>query len=486
MRRARTIRGQVTAGFAGCLTVILLMVLVATLALMTVARDKNAVIDHRAPLVAQAHELDSLFNAKSVAVRGFALTGDENYLTQMRGLDQRLDSLLSTMTANADAEQKATLASVAQGDDDWDKQIQALVAERRKSGSADRIGETLESRLFPAFSQVNSGLDAVIATEEAAIDRAIEESKKHQQGAFVTLWSLALLGFASAAAFAAWITRRINGTLTRLAVQVSEAAHSILVGVQQQVAGATEQAAAVQQTVATVDELVQTAEQAVERAQDVSGRAQQSVRVSEEGSLAIDSSSAGMTDIRDQVDVIARSILELSQRSQMIKDIVGSVESIAAETHLLALNAAIEAARAGEHGRGFSVVAGEVKTLADQSRAATAKVSRILSEIEQSTTAAVLATEEGTKSAQVGAELVTQAGQTIQELAETISTSLLAAEQIAASSRQQAAATVQISQAMRNVDTVMEQNVEAARASEQTASTLTEAARQMKLLVGID
>jgi methyl-accepting chemotaxis protein len=109
-----------------------------------------------------------------------------------------------------------------------------------------------------------------------------------------------------------------------------------------------------------------------------------------------------------------------------------------------------------------------------------------LGEIEQSTTAAVLATEEGTKSAQVGAELVTQAGQTIQELAETISTSLLAAEQIAASSRQQAAATVQISQAMRNVDTVMEQNVEAARASEQTASTLTEAARQMKLLVGID
>jgi methyl-accepting chemotaxis protein len=242
----------------------------------------------------------------------------------------------------------------------------------------------------------------------------------------------------------------------------------------------------VQQTVATVDELVQTAEQAVERAQDVSGRAHQSVRVSEEGSLAIDSSSAGMTDIRDQVDAIARSILELSQRSQMIKDIVRSVESIADETHLLALNAAIEAARAGEHGRGFSVVAGEVKTLADQSRAATAKVSRILGEIEQSTTAAVLATEEGTKSAQVGAELVGQAGKTIQELAETISTSLLAAEQIAASSRQQAAATVQISQAMRNVDTVMEQNVEAARASEQTASTLTEAARQMKLLVGID
>jgi methyl-accepting chemotaxis protein len=486
VRRSRTIRRQVTAGFAGCLTVILLMVLVATLALNTVSRDKNAVIEHRAPLVAQAYELESLFNAKSVAVRGFALTGDESLLTELHGLDERLDSLLTTMTAGADAKQQATLATVAQGDDEWDKEIETLVAERRKTGSADSVGETLESRLFPAFSQVTSGLDTVITTEQAAIDRAIEESNKHEQGAFVTLWGLAVLGFAAAAGIAAWITRRINGALTRLAVQVNEAAHSILVGVQQQVAGATEQAAAVQQTVATVDELVQTAEQAVDRAEDVSGRAQQSVRVSEEGSLAIDSSSAGMADIHEQVDAIARSILELSQRSQMIKDIVGSVESIADETHLLALNAAIEAARAGEHGRGFSVVAGEVKALADQSRAATAKVSRILGEIEQSTTAAVLATEEGTKSTQAGAELVAQAGKTIQELAETISTSLLAAEQIAASSRQQAAATVQISQAMRNVDTVMEQNVEAARASEQTASTLTEAARQMKLLVGID
>ena len=486
MRRARTIRRQVTAGFAACLTVILLMAVVATLALMTVARDKNAVIDHRAPLVAQAHELDSLFNAKSSAVRGFALTGDESQLTQLHGLDERFESLLATIAANADDVRKSALAAVAQGDDEWDQVAEALAAERRKAGSADGVGAMLESRLFPAFSQVTSGLDTVIADEQAAIERAIEESDKHQEGAFFVLWVLAVLGFAGAAAVAAWITRRINGALSRLAVQVSEAAHSILVGVQQQVAGATEQAAAVQQTVATVDELVQTAEQAVERAQDVSGRAQQSVRVSEEGSLAIDSSSAGMTDIREQVDAIARSILELSQRAQMIRDIVGTVESIAEETHLLALNAAIEAARAGEHGRGFSVVAGEVKTLADQSRAATAKVSRILGEIEQSTTAAVMATEEGTKSAQVGAELVAQAGKTIQELAETISTSLLAAEQIAASSRQQAAATVQISQAMRNVDAVMEQNVEAARASEQTASALNEAARQMKLLVGVD
>jgi methyl-accepting chemotaxis protein len=193
-----------------------------------------------------------------------------------------------------------------------------------------------------------------------------------------------------------------------------------------------------------------------------------------------------MSDIRAQVEAIAASILELSERAQSIGEVVDTVEQIAAETHLLALNAAIEAARAGEHGRGFAVVAGEVKNLADQSKTATSQVSRILSEIEQGTGAVVIATEEGTKSSQAGAELVARAGETITQLAETIAAASLAAEQIAASSRQQAAATVQISEAMRNVDTVMEQNVASARQAEATAQALTSASDEMKQLVGAD
>jgi methyl-accepting chemotaxis protein len=188
--------------------------------------------------------------------------------------------------------------------------------------------------------------------------------------------------------------------------------------------------------------------------------------------------------IDHQVGAIAQRILELTERAKSIGDIVDTVEEIARETHLLALNAAIEAARAGEHGHGFAVVAAEVRNLADQSKAATADVTRILGQIEQGTGAAVMATEEGTKSTEAGTELIARAGTTIGQLAEIIRSATLAAEQIAASSRQQAAATVQISQAMRNVDTVMEQNVAAARQAEQTAQALTEAAQQMKQLVG--
>ena len=87
-----------------------------------------------------------------------------------------------------------------------------------------------------------------------------------------------------------------------------------------------------------------------------------------------------------------------------------AVNALADQSKLLALNASIEAARAGEEGRGFAVVAMEVRQLAEQSRSATARVRDILSEIQQATNTAVMVTEEGSKGAEQGIELVERTG----------------------------------------------------------------------------
>lgn len=480
-----TIGRQVALGFAVCLAALVVMTILATRSLGQVADAKDSVIEHRSPLVAQAYELSGLFAQKSVAARGFLLTGNEDDIATLKTLDESFSKLLTTMTAAAGPSQAASLGAVKDGDEAWDAVANGVIAQYRKTGMTPALGASVESRLLPAYSAVSKALSAVIDQETTAIDQAVDESDQAQHRVMAVLWILAGSTLVLATGLALWMSRRVGRQLTELALSVDEAANDILTGVQQQVAGATEQAVAVQQTAATIDELVQTAEQAVARAQDVSQRAQRSVEVAERGNLAVEDSSAAMRDVREHVEGIAQSILHLSQRAQLIGDIVTTVESISAETHLLALNAAIEAARAGEHGSGFSVVAGEVKSLADQSRAATARVTTILAEIEQGTSAAAMATEAGSRTAERGVDLVAQTKQTIEELAETISSAALAVEQIAAASRQQAAATAQISQAMRNVDTVMEQNVAGARQSETTGGRLAEASRKMKTLVGV-
>ena len=135
--------------------------------------------------------------------------------------------------------------------------------------------------------------------------------------------------------------------------------------------------------------------QTAERAQAVAQAARQSVETSRAGQDAVTNTIEGMARIRRQVEDIAENILALAERTQQIGEIIDTVNSFADQSKLLALNASIEAARAGEEGRGFAVVALEVRQLAEQSQAATARVRDILNEIQQATNTAVMVTEEG-------------------------------------------------------------------------------------------
>ncbi|QLH36673.1 MAG: hypothetical protein HWD61_11490 [Parachlamydiaceae bacterium] len=99
---------------------------------------------------------------------------------------------------------------------------------------------------------------------------------------------------------------------------------------------------------------------------------------------------------------ISDSIVKLSKFGQSIGEIVDTVNEFTERSNLLAVNAAIEAAKAGENGKGFAVVAHEIRTLAEQSKSANFQIRSILDEIQNSTTAAVLATEQGSKAAEKG------------------------------------------------------------------------------------
>jgi len=163
-----------------------------------------------------------------------------------------------------------------------------------------------------------------------------------------------------------------------------------------------------------------------------------------------------------------------------IGEIVSVVAEIADQTNLLALNAAIEASRAGEHGRGFSVVASEIRTLADQSKTATTRVRRILMEIQKSTNAAVVGAEEGSKSVGRALETVKEAGETIRQLEAIIGDSARSVAQIAASAGQQKAGMKQIHDAMHYIQQASSQNLSAIRQAEEAAKDLNELGSRLR------
>ena len=104
-----------------------------------------------------------------------------------------------------------------------------------------------------------------------------------------------------------------------------------------------------------------------------------------------------MQTLKQKIQIIAELIIELTNYVKQIGTTVSIVENISEQTNMLALNAAVEAARAGEYGKGFAVVASEIRKLADESKQATAKITNLVVDIEQTTSSTIVATEDGAK-----------------------------------------------------------------------------------------
>ncbi len=246
---------------------------------------------------------------------------------------------------------------------------------------------------------------------------------------------------------------------------------------------ATETASAVSETTSTVEEVKHTSQLSKQKAKYVSDAAQKSVQISQSGIQSVVETTNGMNNINSQMNIIADTIIKLSEQSQAISDILTTVNDLTEQSNLLAVNASIEAAKAGEHGKGFSVVAHEVRSLAEQSKQSTSQIKLILNDIQKAMNAAVLATEHGNKAVDKGVKQSSESGNSIRTLADSISESAQAAAQILASVQEQMVGLEQISLAMSNIKEVINQNVASTKQVETSANSLNDLGKNLQKLI---
>lgn len=240
---------------------------------------------------------------------------------------------------------------------------------------------------------------------------------------------------------------------------------------------------AVTETTTTVEEVKQAARMASDKSKDVARMAEESVRVSSDGRKATEETVSRMNMIKSQMESVGETVVRLSEHSQAIEEIIQSVQDLADQSNLLAVNASIEAARAGEHGKGFSIVAHEIKTLADQSKESTDQIRSILDETRKWVSAVVMATEQGTKAVDKGVEQSLKAGEAISALSKSVTESAHAASVIRTSSEQQFSGVDQVSSAMAGIDKAVHQNLAGTQDLEGAVQRLKDLGHQLRLLV---
>ncbi len=271
-----------------------------------------------------------------------------------------------------------------------------------------------------------------------------------------------------------YLIRQTQESSRRLAQSSSE----ILSATEQQASGSAEQAASISQTTATMEELAATYRQIADNANQVVKLAEASLGSAESGQQAVLNTLGSMEEIKTRAQTSAEKILTLGERSQQIGQVLSIINNIADQTKILALNAAIEAARAGEAGRGFSVVAIEIRKLAESVVDSTDEISTIMTEIQSAANELVLSTEQELKQVQEGVDLAHVTGDSFDQILEMIEQTTMSSKEISAGTQQQRSATEQVVKAMKEVAAVAQQTAAGSRQVASAAEVLAGIARE--------
>ena len=200
-------------------------------------------------------------------------------------------------------------------------------------------------------------------------------------------------------------SRRISNTLDGFTNLIAKSSDDIALKVENQEAIANEQASSVSQTTSTVDSLGATSRRSAVQAEESAKSASTALTLAESGAETVEQTRIGMESLKERVREIAEQIINLSEQTEQIAGVSELVGDLANQTNMLALNAAVEAARAGEYGKGFGVVAGEIRKLADQSRKSADRINNLVTDVQAAMNSAVMVTDEGKKTAESSIEL---------------------------------------------------------------------------------
>jgi methyl-accepting chemotaxis protein len=232
------------------------------------------------------------------------------------------------------------------------------------------------------------------------------------------------------------------GHIKEAVAAIHNASHEIAQGNTDLSKRTEQQAASLEQTAWSIEELTYNVKQNAENAQQANQLAASATQVAGKGGEVV----ARVVETMDAINASSKKIV----------DIIGVIDGIAFQTNILALNAAVEAARAGEQGRGFAVVASEVRNLAQRSAAAAKEIKALIND--------------SVVKVGLGAELVGEAGSTMNEIVSSIKRVTDIMAEISSASQEQSSGIETVNASIAEMDNVTQQNAalveEAAAAAE--------------------
>ncbi|SRR5579883_673098 len=343
-----------------------------------------------------------------------------------------------------DPKQKESLNTMLTKADAFTEGTQKVL-EQVKAGNINQAIKLTDELRLNDIDQIH---DQIVAQQIALLTKKQTEDKAAETFLTLVIVFGTIISVIATLASSLLITLGINKKLQQSASEITASSSQIAATIEQQERVTSQQASSVHETTTTMDELEASFRQSAEQAKAAVAAAQKVLHLSENGTKAVGENLEGMFILEKKVEAIADQMVHLSEQANQIGMISQVVSDLANQTDMLAINSAVEAVRAGEHGKGFSIVANEIRRLADQSQRGAEKIYALVSEIQNAINSTVMVTEEGTKTVKTSVKIAQNTEQTFVGVEEGVNLVVLNNQQISLNLKQQLDGIQQVVQAM--------------------------------------
>ena len=267
------------------------------------------------------------------------------------------------------------------------------------------------------------------------------------------------------------------------AERVHAAAQDIAIAVDGQAAVSTEMSSSVAEITSTMEELSASSTQIAEHSKSVVDVANKTLDGSRKGSEAMQVVLSRMNDIRADNQHSLQEIVDLGHKSKQISKVMDIINAVADQTKLIAFNAALEASSAGEAGKRFSVVASEIRRLADNVTDSTGNIETKISEIQDAISRLVITSEKGASNIAAGTAASANTADKLGAMINAASHAVSAAQQISLSTQQQKTASGQVVVALREIVTASALTTQSITRISQISRDMTSLSARLDVLV---
>ena len=266
--------------------------------------------------------------------------------------------------------------------------------------------------------------------------------------------------------------REIVASVSLASVQVNDASEEIVATARNQAGAVAEQVSGLEEITQTMSALTGTANAISEQAVGMKSLAQEMGQDVQRGQTALDNSRESMGQIVDQNGVTVDRINKLYEQSESIIAVIDIIDNISDRLDLLALNAALEGSRAGEVGKGFSLVAAEMRRLAENVSESTKEIKRTIQDIHGLVRAALDASNAGITASRAGVLEMAKTIETMFKVFNAAEQTAVATDRITIIVQQQVSSSQQVATAMHDVTAIAIQSVQSAREVSKAATDL--------------